>query len=1034
MLLVLLLLGVRFLLPTVYAAPPLVTDPTDNAVANGLCSLREAILVANGSGAFPECGAAGDNTITFDPGVNLIVINSGAPLPPITADGVTIDGGNTVTLRGDRTTTATAGSGLTITSRDNVISGLTIVEFPEHGILITGPNARANQIHSNLIGIVAGDPDPGLVNSNGLNGIMIDQGARGNIIGPTGAGATQNVISQNLVNGIQIEGLNSGDPTTETRGNRIVGNWIGLSEDGLFERPNNENGILVTQGAANNIIGGSNAEGNIVSGNTQNGIFISTNATNTTVSFNTIGLNPNGTIPIGNEDGLVIANAATLTNATNNLIAENRANGVEIRETGTTNNVLTNNTIRNNDGDGVLITNQANGNTIGPNNVIRNNTLNGVQIDGFGTGNNLVQRNNIRNNTLAGIGIGLNNLDGTGNNRLTENSTAGNGGLGIDLGLDGITPNDGGDGDNGPNLLMNFPVLQFAVNNGVELVVVGTMPGQAAEAPFRIEFFRPDVNFGGVAGASGEGQTFLGTSTVGASAGAIVLGRLATGATADLVTATATSTQNNTSEFSVNIPVEQLRANFTAVPTTGVAPLLVQFDSSASIGNIGGRTWNFGDGSPVVNNVIAPTHTYNATGTYTVTLTLTHVSGLVTATATQQIVVQPAVPPTDPPTFTPSITATATITLTPSRTNTITATASATQTPSLTITPSHTATFTFTPSLTATQTPSLTLTPSLTITPSLTLTHTFTPIPTDTPTPRPTSTPIPSNTPTPIPTNTTPPTFTPPPTATNTPTNTPAPGIGITKVPIDDDTVEIIVVNEGGTGDVTVQEQLRPGVVYVAARPSEPECREEQGIVTCSLGTLPNGEEANIQIDVNTDGVDVTSGFTRVTIGGRVVTLEEPYIVKVSQPPFASPGSPITYVIRIINPTTRAFSGITMRDQMPAGVQIDSAEASSGSVSVSGQNITFTQASLAPGDRITITIRGLLLEVEGDAAQQLINRACMTTASNSTPRCAVSGFIRASQLPGTGESPVALHWLIVFSGVVGLSTLILLRRLLRRAT
>src|SRR4051812_44888022 len=59
-------------------------------------------------------------------------------------------------------------------------------------------------------------------------------------------------------------------------------------------------------------------------------------------------------------------------------------------------------------------------------------------------------------------------------------------------------------------------------------------------------------------------------------------------------------------------------AVITAFPTTGVAPLTVNFDSNASSdsdGTIVLRTWDFGDATPP-SNVSNPTHTYTGAGTY----------------------------------------------------------------------------------------------------------------------------------------------------------------------------------------------------------------------------------------------------------------------------------------------------------------------------------------------------------------------------------------------------------------------------------
>ena len=64
-------------------------------------------------------------------------------------------------------------------------------------------------------------------------------------------------------------------------------------------------------------------------------------------------------------------------------------------------------------------------------------------------------------------------------------------------------------------------------------------------------------------------------------------------------------------------------ASFTADPTTGDAPLLVQFTSTStdSDGTIVGYDWDFGDGG--ISDVADPSHTYDTAGEYEVTLTVT---------------------------------------------------------------------------------------------------------------------------------------------------------------------------------------------------------------------------------------------------------------------------------------------------------------------------------------------------------------------------------------------------------------------------
>jgi len=66
-------------------------------------------------------------------------------------------------------------------------------------------------------------------------------------------------------------------------------------------------------------------------------------------------------------------------------------------------------------------------------------------------------------------------------------------------------------------------------------------------------------------------------------------------------------------------------ADFVADPTSGVAPLLVQF-TDLSAGNPDGWSWDFGDGLGTSNDQ-NPAYTYDNAGTYTVTLTASNAYG-----------------------------------------------------------------------------------------------------------------------------------------------------------------------------------------------------------------------------------------------------------------------------------------------------------------------------------------------------------------------------------------------------------------------
>lgn len=77
-----------------------------------------------------------------------------------------------------------------------------------------------------------------------------------------------------------------------------------------------------------------------------------------------------------------------------------------------------------------------------------------------------------------------------------------------------------------------------------------------------------------------------------------------------------------------------LDANFSATPTSGAAPLTVNF-TDQSTGTVDSWNWSFGDG--LNSNEQNPSHTYNDSGSYTVILTVTGPDDSDTETKTDYI-------------------------------------------------------------------------------------------------------------------------------------------------------------------------------------------------------------------------------------------------------------------------------------------------------------------------------------------------------------------------------------------------------------
>jgi hypothetical protein len=143
---------------------------------------------------------------------------------------------------------------------------------------------------------------------------------------------------------------------------------------------------------------------------------------------------------------------------------------------------------------------------------------------------------------------------------IRRNNIFANGGLGIDLGNNGVTANDAGDGDGGENELLNFPLIYSWVISGTDIIITGE-----ARPASTIEFFRADSDPSG----NGEGQIFIGSGIEGnladdaisapglidptADQFSFTLTPISALTGTDLLTATATDVNGNTSEFSLNV-------------------------------------------------------------------------------------------------------------------------------------------------------------------------------------------------------------------------------------------------------------------------------------------------------------------------------------------------------------------------------------------------------------------------------------------------------------------------------------------------
>jgi hypothetical protein len=422
----------------------------------------------------------------------------------------------------------------------NIISGNVT-----SGVIITGAASTGNVVAGNFIGTdITGTRALGNQGGPPHAGVRIAGGARANRVGTNADGtadeAERNVISGNANHGVFIHNLG-------TDLNIVAGNYIGTDVSGTIGLGNHDQGVRI-ENAANNLVGGT-APGarNIVADNRSSGIsIIGATATGNRIEGNYVGLQPDGSTVLGNR----IAAGVLLIDAVANTVGGTTA---EAR------NVISGNT-----GQGILITgsvasaNRIHGNYIGTDASgaeARGNGAAGILIKSgahtnwIGTDGNGIS-DDAEANTIAfnvGAGVAVTDSATTGNS-VRRNAILSNGGIGIDLGAPGVTANDAGDGDSGPNELQNFPVLVAAVA-GATTRVIGHL-NSTPSSKFALEFFD---NGSGDQSGYGEAERFLGAASVTTDAfgNALFDVTLAVATSVnDLVAATATYASGNTSELS----------------------------------------------------------------------------------------------------------------------------------------------------------------------------------------------------------------------------------------------------------------------------------------------------------------------------------------------------------------------------------------------------------------------------------------------------------------------------------------------------
>jgi PGF-pre-PGF domain-containing protein len=523
------------------------------------------------------------------------------------------------------------------------------VSLADHGIFLNGCKSNTiqnNRAFSNNYGIAMRYSHNNRVINNNANDNQMGNGEglyftfedSGNIISGNSANkcligihlsqdcGINNLVDNNTVNSNQYNGI-----YVEAQSNTISNNFASDNSRGIF---------LI----------GSKCKNNTISSNTVtkcvNGIYLqNTSDKNKLVSNILISNNENG-IQLFNSNysylgsnraednkyGIQVINSSEIT-VNNNTALKNTQLGIRLLNSN--NNTLTKNNATNHEAGVGIVLNSAVNNTLNGNYITRNDK--GISMCPA-CRKNVVYDNYFYNNVNTDVG----NTDNTwyiartpGKNIMSGPYIGGN--FWASPGGDGFSqtaPDTNGDefADNAPYTFTNtYDGNIITITDGLPLVSVvlpvadfSINPAQGT-APLTVQFKDLSQNADSISWDLGDGNNSIERnlehtySTVGTYYVKLTV-----------------SNKNNIDSKNATVTVQAYVAppitpvaDFSANPTSGTAPLIVQFTDSSQ--NAAGVSWDFGDGSN--SNEKNPVHVFQVAGTYTVNMIASNANGSAPKTA-----------------------------------------------------------------------------------------------------------------------------------------------------------------------------------------------------------------------------------------------------------------------------------------------------------------------------------------------------------------------------------------------------------------
>ena len=223
--------------------------------------------------------------------------------------------------------------------------------------------------------------------------------------------------------------------------------------------------------------------------------------------------------------------------------------------------------------------------------------------------------------------------------------------------------------------------------------------------------------------------------------------------------------------------------------------------------------------------------------------------------------------------------------------------------------------------------------------------------------------------------------------------------------------------------DVAVSDILPVGVSYssavVTGGAGSETCGEAAGVVSCSLGTIPDGATETVTIVVAVDAswlgslANTASVMASSTdpVGANnddsvvvVVTAQADLaLTKTVAPTTADVGDALVYTIVVTTNGPSDATNVVVSDPIPTGILIDSATATQGACTIAG-GLSCAIGTMEPGDSVTITV-----DATATASGTLVNTA--TVVSDTTdPDASDNSDSATVEVSGVGSIRSFVWW------------------------